>query len=306
MEVILKELTYNFGATGEEDILRDYLRKSFSSIFEVEEDSLGNLYVQKEKKPKFVFLTGIDETTFFVSGKEKEFYKFKMLGEYKPYNLIDKLVIFKDGSRGIIRNPSEKHDPEINDLVLEVLGEKKPEIGETFIIEPYFFTYGDFFLSTNLDARAGAAILTKFLKEKEFKYSFKTIFLCQTKMKNKTFYFPAKEDGADFYFVITSFPCKNGIELGKGPVLNLFSKDYSLPLSERREILNLLENSGIPFQIGFEETSLSFPVYLKSYGLKKVVNFAVPVKYHNSVYKIAHKNDFLLLENLLENLLKKL
>lgn len=306
MEKILKEITYKFGTPGNEDEIISYIKNKVVRNFRTINDVIGNLYVYKNKRARIAVLTPVDEAGFFISGEQKGIFRFKIIGDYSASQLVDRIVLFKDGKRGIIRNISEKDSPELNDLGVEMLEQKKPDIGESFVIEPSFYKRKDLFLSTNLDSRAGTAFAVNFLSKSKLSHSLKFIFLCQTRMREKSYYTAGREEKSEIYIIVKTSPCKDGIEMGRGPVVNIFSRNYVLPVDFKNKVLKILKESNLKFQLKAEEDFSYFPVYLKSSGVKKVLEISIPLKYHGSIYKTINKKDILILNSLFENFIKKL
>lgn len=304
MDEILKKLTYEFGASGHEERLRESI-KNFLKGFKINEDNFGNLIISNTSSPKFFFLTGIDESTFFIKEEEKGLYKFSLIGDYIPINIIDRFVVFKDGKRGIIRNLKEKGEPEISDLRVEILGKKKSEIGEAFIIEPFFYNEKNLYISSNLDSRICTSFLIHFLKNHK-NFPLKIIFLVKTKLSEKGALPAIIDENPEFIFVLGSAPCKDGIETGRGPVISFIEKNYILPSYLKGKLLKILEKENVPFQKRLSEDYSNFNFYLFHSGYKDSFFIYLPMKYKNSVYKVLEKKDLETLERLFEILLKKL
>ncbi|MEO0275902.1 MAG: hypothetical protein ABIM60_03875, partial [candidate division WOR-3 bacterium] len=279
--------------------------KDFLKDFEINEDNFGNLIISNSSSPKFLFLTRIDENTFFIKEEEKGLFKFSLLGDYKPINIVDHFVIFKDGKKGVIRNLKEKGEPEISDLRVEILGEKKPEIGESFIIEPFFYKENNFYISSNLDSRICLSFLIHFLKNHKH-FPLKVIFLVKTKLSEKGVIPAIINEKSEFTFVLDTVSCKDEIDIGKGPVISFIEKNYVLPIYLKEKLLNILEKEDIIFQKRISEEYSNFNFYLFQSGYKDFLLIYLPVKYKNSVCKVAKGKDLEILERLFEILLKKL
>lgn len=304
MDEILRKLTFEFGASGHEERLKESI-KNFLKDFKIEEDNFGNLIVSNSFSPEFFFFTGIDESTFFIKEEEKGLYKFSLLGDYKPINIIDRFVIFKDGERGIIRSLKEKGEIEISDLRVEVLGKKKCEIGEVFVIEPFFYEINNFYISSNLDSRICISFLIYFLKNQR-NFPFKIIFLVKTKLNEKGVLPAILNEKPKFTFILGTTSCKDGIEIGKGPVISFIEKNYVLPVYLKEKLSKILEKENIPFQKKLSEDYSNFNFYLFHSGYKESFFIYLPIKYKNSVYKMVEKKDLETLERFFEILLKKL
>lgn len=304
MYEILKRLIYEFGGSGHEERLKESI-KDFLKGFEINEDNFGNLIISNSSSPKFLFLTGIDEPTFFIKEEEKGLFKFSLIGEYKPINIIDRFIVFKDGKKGIIRNLKEKGEPEISDLGVEVFGGEKPETGEAFIIEPFFYEGNNFYISSNLDSRICTSFLIYFLKNHE-NFPLKIIFLVKTKLNEKGALPAIINEKSDFIFILGTTSCKEGIEIGKGPVISFIEKNYVLPVYLKEKLLKILEKENIPFQKRLSEEYSNFNFYLFQSGYKELLFIYLPIKYKNSVYKVIEKKDLEILERFFEILLRKL
>ena len=304
MDEILEKLVNEFGASGHEEKLKENI-KDFLKDFEISEDKFGNLIISNSFSPKFFFLTGIDESTFFIKEEEKGLFKFSLLGDYKPMNIIDRFVIFKDKKRGIIRSLKEKGEIEISDLRVEVLEDKKCEIGEPFVIEPFFYNGKNFYISPNLDSRICASFLIHFLKNYE-KSPIKIIFLVKTRLSEKGA-IPAMIDEKPYFtFILSSTPCKDGIEIEKGPVISFIEKNYVLPIYIKEKLLKILDEEKIPFQKRVSEEYSNFNFYIFHSGYKDCLFIYFPIKYKNSVYKMVQKKDIEIMERFFEILLRKL
>ncbi len=186
----LEELTQIFGPSGDEGLVRDYLKRHYQDLgFKTYEDNLGSIFTLKKSKnlnAKKVFLVGhMDEVGFMLSKILSNGSVMALpLGGHNPQTLLSNRVILKTQKgkffHGLINAlpphllKDSSHVTQINEMVFDFGFTSKEEaisngirIGDSIICEGEFkvLNNGKRLLSKAFDDRLGLALGLEVLKE---------------------------------------------------------------------------------------------------------------------------------------------
>ncbi|MGM0410712.1 MAG: M42 family metallopeptidase [Bacillota bacterium] len=177
MKNLIKDITSIYGPSGDEKIIRDYIKEKVKDyVDEIYEDNLGNLITIKKGKDegkKIMFAAHMDQIALMITHIDKNgFLRFTNVGGINPNYLVGNNIIFKDGTKGKIG--VEKLD-KISDLNMSKLyidigatnreeAEKIVKIGDMGIFAPNYSENNNRIISNYLDDRIGCVALIEALK----------------------------------------------------------------------------------------------------------------------------------------------
>jgi tetrahedral aminopeptidase len=178
MEVILmfeliKELTGAFGVSGNEEEIRELIKKKIGNLVdEIRTDALGNLIAIKRGKGKKIMLAAhMDEigvmATFI---DDKGFIRFSNIGWVSAYFALAQRVKFKNGIIGTIFYEEKLEDMKnlkLSNMYIDIGAKSKEEAAKSIKIGDVACFVGEAFeqngniIAKSLDDRCGCAILIK-------------------------------------------------------------------------------------------------------------------------------------------------
>jgi len=176
MKDLIKKLSEAFGPSGNEDEVRDIIKKEVKPYTEsVKVDKLGNLIVRKKGKgKKLMFAAHMDEIGFIVSYIDKKgFLRFSNVGGLFPINLLHQRVMFKNGLVGVVGEEKRKDLKAVSPLDKLYIdigakskedAEKKVGMGEMAVFSREFRDLGDRVVGKAMDDRIGCVVLIEALK----------------------------------------------------------------------------------------------------------------------------------------------
>ncbi|MDW7739861.1 MAG: M42 family metallopeptidase [Bacillota bacterium] len=176
MEDTLRKLTEVFGPSGEEESIRDTIRKMVEKkVDQVYEDTLGNLFViKKGGQPKIMISAHMDEIGVIVTHiDENGFLRIAPVGGISPGILIGKRLRFAGGHVGTVNHEEIKdcRDLDWSKIYLDMgqkdskAAEKMASIGDLAVPDFNFQKLsGGRYISKAMDNRAGCAVLVEAIK----------------------------------------------------------------------------------------------------------------------------------------------
>lgn len=177
MKKLIKEITSIFGPSGNEEKIRDYIKKQVKDyVDDVYEDNLGNLIAVKKGQnngKKIMFAAHMDQIALMITHiDDNGFLRFTNVGGISHNFLPGTPVVFADNTMGTIG--VEKID-NISDLEMSKLyidigadskkeAEKKVALGDTAIYAPNFSVNNNRVISNYHDDRIGCVVLIEAIK----------------------------------------------------------------------------------------------------------------------------------------------
>src|SRR3712207_763610 len=131
MDNLLQRLVESFKVSGHEEGIRAIIKEELKSINgEVKEDKLGNLiFKMGDGKEKLMISTSMDEVGLMVTYIEDNgFIRVANIGDINSSSILNKKVIFKNGTIGRIGSSKEK--PEVEDVFIDLGLKSKEERSE--------------------------------------------------------------------------------------------------------------------------------------------------------------------------------
>ena len=183
--MLLKELTELTGVSGNEDEVREFIKKeALLYATEIKVDSMGNLICYKKGKSskyKIMLSAHMDEVGFIVTGHKEGVIKFSPIGGIDERILPGTRVLVGDkkipgviGSKPIHLQGREErgNNIKLKEMYIDIGVEKKEELeklvalGEYIAFYSKYTEFGDGCIKAKaLDDRVGCAILLEILKE---------------------------------------------------------------------------------------------------------------------------------------------
>ena len=177
MKNLIKEITSVFGPSGNEEKIREYIKKQVNDyVDQIYEDKLGNLIAVKKGNKngkRIMFAAHMDQIALMITHIDEDgFLRFTNVGGVGPDFLPGTPVIFSNGTIGTIG--VEKID-KITDLEMSKLyidigaknkkeAQKKVNIGDSAIYAPNFSENNNRIISNYHDDRIGCAVLIESIK----------------------------------------------------------------------------------------------------------------------------------------------
>jgi len=269
MKNIIKKLTEVYGPSGDEEKVRNIIKKEVKPYAdEVKVDTLGNLIVRKKGNgQRILFAAHMDEIGFIVSYIDKKgFLRFSPVGGIFPVNILHQRVQFKNGLVGVIGEEKRKSmkDPlELDKMYIDIgaeskeKAEKKVRIGDMAVFKREFEDIGDRVVAKSLDDRIACAILIETLKEIRKKNNdLFFVFTVQEEVGLRGARTSAFGISPDYAIAIdvtdtgdTPEAERISLKLGKGAAIKV--KDWGMITSRevRDRLINLAEKKKIPYQL---------------------------------------------------------
>ena len=172
--MLLKKLTEAFAPSGREDSVRDIIKNEVKDFAdEVYTDVLGNLVAHKKGNGKKIMLAAhTDEIGIAVNYIDKNgFIRFSAVGGVYTKRLLNRRVVFANGTVGVIDTEADNKDNKIEKLYIDIGAkdkedcEKKVSVGDMAVFCGEFVEQGDVVISKALDNRAGCFALIEAIKK---------------------------------------------------------------------------------------------------------------------------------------------
>jgi len=312
MKDIIKKLTEVYGPSGDEEKVRNIIKKEVKPYAdEVKVDTLGNLIVRKKGNgKKILFAAHMDEIGFIVSYIDKKgFLRFSPVGGIFPVNILHQRVQFKSGLVGVIGEEKRKSmkDPlELDKMYIDIgaeskeKAEKKIRIGDMAVFKREFEDIGNRVVAKSLDDRIACAVLIetlKTLKKKNNDLFF--VFTVQEEVGLRGARTSAFGISPDYAIAVdvtdtgdTPEAERISLTLGKGAAIKV--KDWGMITSRevRDRLINLAEKKKIPYQLEIIEggTTDAMVIEVTKSGVPTGA-VSIPTRYIHSPSEMADMRD---------------
>ena len=271
LKELVKTLSALYGASGNEESVREEIIKRLPADVSYKTDNLGNLIVEKKgsKVPakKLMAAAHMDEVGFIVTYIEEDgSLCFAPVGGILPSVVFGRQLVFKNGVYGavagkplhLLKDEEESAQPKISELRIDIGAENKEEaeklvsVGDCAYFSGEQLDFGDGFMAGKaLDDRAGCAIMLNLLSS-ELPYDMTFVFTTQEEIGTRGATAAAFSVNPDIAVVFeTTTACDiNGVEdeqrvcaLGEGPVVSFMDRStiydrelYKLAFDTAKEI----------------------------------------------------------------------
>jgi endoglucanase len=269
MKQLLKKLTSAYGPSGNEETVREIIKKEIEGcVDEIKTDSLGNLIaVKKGSGSKVMVAAHMDQIGLVVTYiDDTGFLRFAPAGGFDVTDLIDRKVIFGNGIVGVVSYENEIKeikDVTVNNMYIDI-GAKDREDALTRVQEGdaavYYTTFGgngDRVTSCALDNRSSCAVLIETIKNlKDSPHEIYFVFTVQEELGSRgasTAAF-AIEPSACIAVDVTdtgdtpkSQPMS--VKLGEGPAIKVFDQSVMVHPAIKNIMIDEAEKLGVPYQM---------------------------------------------------------
>lgn len=275
----LKELCALRGPSGNEDEVREYLKKRLGSqVDAMRTDAVGNLICLKKGKvtPKneLMICAHMDEVGLMVTQIDEGGYlKFQPVGGIDRRVLLGKPVLVGPQSvYGVIgvkaihltKTKERENLPQVKELYIDIgagdreAAEKKVKPGDIVTFLPESLEFGEsFFKSKAIDDRLGCAVMVE-LMEDELPVDCTFVFTVQEEIGTRGAFGAAFSVKPDIAMVLEgttaadlpSMPeSKKVCKPGKGPVISLMDRSAIYDRELFETLRDLAEANGLPWQV---------------------------------------------------------
>lgn len=319
--MLLKELTELNGVSGNEDEVREFIKKEAQMhATEIKVDSMGNLICYKKGKSseyKIMLSAHMDEVGFIVTGNKDGVIKFSSIGGIDERILPGTRVLVGDkkipgviGSKPIHLQDKEErgNNIKLKGMYIDIGTESKEELeklaapGEYIAFYSKYTEFGDNCIKAKaLDDRVGCAILLEILKESHW-LDLYACFTVQEEVGLRGAGVAAYTVNPDLAIVLEGTTCSDvpdvkeheySTVMGQGAVLTLMDRT-SYPNKKLVEfIYNTARENNIPVQ--YKKTAAggndAGKIQLTREGVV-VASISVPCRYIHSPVSVMNKKDF--------------
>ena len=315
---LLKELTTLTAGSGDEGLVRDYLKEHISKITKPEIDGLGNIVGRIGNGPKVLAVGHMDEIGYKVASINNDgSINVHNAGFVFPWGMLSQVYHVqtrKGDITGVIsmdpnqnQNPPKNEFPSVESLRLYVGAHSKEEakalgieIGDSVIWDSRFAELAnDELLAKGWDNRIGCAISLRALEDladKNLKVTYIGGGSVQEEVGCRGAKSLAKSVMPDIAFSLDTAPASNedGSRLGCGPQLFVMDSG-TLPNKKLLDFVkNLAETNDIPYQLCLlRRGSTDASSFQNDAGGIPVLAIGVPVKFIHTPVSIISYSDYL-------------
>ncbi|TYQ15469.1 UNVERIFIED_CONTAM: endoglucanase [Acetivibrio alkalicellulosi] len=321
--MLLKELTELNGVSGNEDEVREFIKKEAKGYCdEITIDSIGNLIcLKKGRNPKYKLMlcAHMDEVGLMVTGyTEGGMLKFAAVGGIDQRILLGKRVLVGDkkisgviGAKPIhLQQTSERESNiDIKKMYIDIGADKKEEaeklvsLGEYVAFYSKYLTLGDNTIKAKaLDDRVGCAILLEILKGKNYEFDLYICFTVQEEVGLRGAQVASYRIYPDMALVIEGTTCSDVPDVEKYEYSTILGEGAAITIMDRgaygnkklvNYIFNLAKENGVPVQ--YKQTTSGGNDAGKIQTAKGgvvVAAISVPCRYIHSPVSVMSKSDF--------------
>ena len=316
MKELIKELTEAYGPSGNEDAVRETIKRHIAGhVSEMRVDALGNLIALKKGQPqsgieprKIMLAAHMDEIGVIVSQiDEKGFLRFAPVGGVNPLTLLGSRVIFADGMIGVIgRERPEKPDefPKIEKMFIDVGAPDKEhltrKVGDMAAFLRPLADLGQRLTAKAFDDRIGCAILVQTAQELETTpHDVYFVFTVQEEVGLRgalTSAFGVEPDVAIAVDITTTGDTPEAypmaVLLGAGPAIKVKDRGMLAHPGVKNWMAETAERLGLPYQFEVLEagTTDAMAIQTSRAGVAAGV-LSIPTRYAHTPSEMVDYND---------------
>ena len=318
---MLKELTSLCGISGNEDSVREYIKKAVEPYCDsIKEDVLGNLIAFKKGKigRRVMLCAHMDEVGLIVSSITEDGYlKFKTVGGIDPRILPGKRVLVGEnklpgviGIKAVHLTTAEerKKTVPVEEMYIDIgagwtLGEVV-QPGDSIAFDSNYYEFGEGLVKAKaLDDRAGCAALISLLQvNKQYPFDLYVCFLVQEEVGLRGAKVVAQTVRPDIAVVAETTTCSDTsgaaehemvTKLGDGPVVSVLDSASYSDNALRVLLCSLAEQNGLKVQVKRSTAGGNDAGALQLYGRgTRTVVLSLPCRYIHSPASVISKADF--------------
>lgn len=334
--MLLKDLTLLNGVSGNEDEVRDFIKKALSDKkVEISIDPMGSLIAFKKGRDgihKLMLSAHMDEVGFMVTGfNENGTIKFKNIGGIDERILPGKRVLVGDANLpGIIGvKPVHMQGPEerssnikLKNLYIDIGTDKKEEaeklvsLGDYISFHSDYVEFGDECIKAKaLDDRVGCAALIEML-DGDYSFDLYACFTVQEEVGLRGAAVAAYTVSPDMAIVVEGTTCSDvpgakeheySTLLGGGAALTIVDRTSYPDKGLVEFIHDVAARNGLPIQ--FKQTATggndAGKIQYSKTGVK-TASISVPCRYIHSPVSMMSKKDYIGLKKILKAVLDEL
>jgi len=333
--MLLKSLSELNGTSGNEGLVRDFLRQHLEPFIEtMNVDKMGNLIATKNghlSGPRVMISAHMDEVALMIMEITSDgFLKFEPVGGIDPRILIAKPVQMNGSLVGVIgakaihlQKRSERQKAlSFEQLYIDIGAKSKEDAASKVKLGDYayFMTkcepFGEgFHKGKAFDDRVGCAILVDLLK-KNYDFPLIAAFTVQEEVGFRGAKVAAYHVAPDFAIVIEGTVAADVAdreeegwvtELGKGPACSLMDRTTLFNPKLIQWVTDIARQKGIPLQFrrGSSGGNDAGSIHVSKAGIPTIV-LSVPCRYIHSFASVISETDYTACLNLVDELLKDL
>lgn len=320
--MLLKDLTELNGVSGNEDEVRDYIKREAEKYADdIKIDSMGNVICFKKgtsSGPKIMLSAHMDEVGFMVTGyTDGGALKFRTVGGIDDRILLGKRVVVGSkripgviGSKPVhLQDLSERSSNiKIKKMYIDIGADKKEEaektapLGEYIAFDSKYADLGDGLIKAKaLDDRVGCSILLEVLKER-YEFDLYVCFTVQEEVGLRGAETAAYRVNPDLAIVVEGTTCSDvpGVKeyeystvLGDGAALTIMDRTSYANKNLVDYIYNIAKNNGIAVQ--FKRTTSGgndAGKIQQAQGGVIVASVSVPCRYIHSPVSVMSRKDY--------------
>lgn len=269
MKELLKRLTSIYGPSGNEELVREAIKQEIKDfVDEVKTDTMGNLIaVKKGNGTKVMLAAHMDQIGLIVTYvDDKGFLRFAPAGGFNVTDLINRKVIFGNGTVGVVSYENEIKeikDVTLNNMYIDIGAKSredaltKVKVGDAAVYYTPFAENGDSCTSCAMDNRAACVLLIETIKSlKSSPHEVYFVFTVQEELglRGATTAAYAIEPYAAVAVDVTdtgdtpkSLPM--AVKLGAGPAIKVYDQSVMAHPAIKNIMINEAEKLGIPYQM---------------------------------------------------------
>ena len=313
---LLKTITELPGGSGDEGMVRKFIKERLNKISHAETDGMGNIYASIGQGPRVLAVGHMDEIGFKVASINMDgSINVHNAGFVFPWGMLSQIYnVFT--SKGIIKgvislNPNQKEGgpksefPRVEDLKLYVGAHSKEEVealgievGNSVIYEPHFVELeNDELLTKAWDNRIGCALSIRALEDlasKDLKITYIGGGTVQEEVGCRGAKALVKHINPDIAFSLDTAPAsdEDGSILGKGPQLFVMDSGTLANKKLLEFAKKVAKDNNIPYQLSLiRRGSTDASSFQNETDGIPVLAISVPVKYiHTPVSIISHED----------------
>ncbi|MCC8169349.1 MAG: M42 family metallopeptidase [Oscillospiraceae bacterium] len=308
---LLEKLTQTDSPSGSERKVREIIGNEIKKYCdEITVDALGNLIAHKSGNGrKIMFAAHIDEIGVIASFiDENGFIRFGSVGGLEIKALVNRRVMFENGTMGVIGSEEEgfSKKAEISKLYIDIgaknkkEAEKKVSVGDTAVFVGGFYKSGDIVVSKALDNRAGCYALIEAMKEiKDAKNDLYFVFTVQEEVGLRGA--GAASFGIEPDFAVAVDVTDTGdtpdapnmaVSLGKGAAVKVMDRSVMCDSDVRLHMVETAKTNKIPYQLEImtDGGTDAGAIHKTKSGIK-TGGISIPTRYIHSPSEMASVSD---------------
>jgi len=317
---LLKKLSEEIGVSGHEDLVRNLIRSEIDGLGEIEQDSIGNLYLKVgEGHPRVMISAHMDEIGFMVKHIDKKgFIRIELVGGWDPRVFPSQraILIDKNGEKleGVVgskpphiqsRKEMEKAF-KISELFLDIGMSKEEvleriEIGCTGTLYSEFRDIGDFVVGKALDDRVGVLLLIELAKAIDVDFETNFVFTVQEEVGLRGAGVAAYRINPDIALVVEATAAgdlpgvreeESPTSIGLGPAITIMDKRIIVSPEIFSFLKRVAEENNIDYQIkkpAYGGTDAG-RIHITRSGIPSGI-VSVPTRYIHSPNQLVYKKD---------------